>query len=186
LTLTLEKEEATMTMFIRTEEDGSHSQINTSEIVKVWDETDEIGAITAVTGKLRDGKKVQFGMSAEIIADMCCPMLPAQPGFELLRAKHTDDEETFYCLRQPIIGWRIDPYQERGSVRPVVLEHITCEPGLNRVIKCPDGRLIDPWAFHDSDPCYYDDKASWLAKMKAGHEKLKAWKKKQEKDREAA
>ena len=89
---------------------------------------------------MRDGKKVrlQFLLKADLVARAGCPVLPAQPGFELLMVRF---DSTVYdgppYQRQPIIGWRIEPH---GAVPIVIDDDVEEADALNRAIKFWTGK----------------------------------------------
>ena len=54
--------------------------------------------------------------SVEDAAARCWPLIPANPGFELLVAYVEDDGETIFADPTPIIGWRLSHY---GCPEPI-------------------------------------------------------------------
>ena len=95
-------------------------------------------------------------------------VLPAQPKFELLMA-YFDDDDNFYCMRQPIIGWRITP----DGTEPIVIDgYYFTEKNKNmHGIKCPDGQVLA--AYEDDDN--FSDEVAWMAEMEASHKRGKEW-----------
>jgi hypothetical protein len=150
-------------MFLETRERQPNGQmicgyVNSSEIVRILDEGE------AAVAELRDGKSVTLAVEAHVAARATCPIIPAQPGFELLTAWFPPRPECgeLSFTRAPIIGWRVKPSDfEPEPLVPVREQGSTLGWNRRAAIKYPDGLI------HELDgPLDYADEAAWQAEMK--------------------
>jgi hypothetical protein len=151
-----------MTTFITTMR-VSTEVINAADIVKVREE-----ATSSVRGRktvayLRDGETFEVMPGAEGIANACCPVIAAQPGFEFLEAWFDEETNTAACWRVPIIAWRVLVF---GEPEPVTPEDN--EMSSDTAIRYPNGMLTVPWDRN------YDTEQEWLDAMTVVFQSKKA------------
>jgi hypothetical protein len=112
--------------------------------------------------ELRDGtagRARQPALDPSELARMMCPVIPAQPGFELLRLY--EDEYGVEVMRSPVLGWRIEQY----GVTPIGIEMNDSECGT---IKLPDGRVMEV------ESCVHASEEEWVTHERAAKAKRQA------------
>lgn len=80
-------------------------------------------------------------------------VIPANPGFWVLEY-HGQDEYGHNITRNPVIAWRVYPY-ENSSVEPITVDE-QCNPG-ETIVLYPDGRVVHP-SFSE-----YENEQDWIA-----------------------
>lgn len=108
---------------------------------------------------LQDGREITVDdEDIDRIVRQSTPVVPALPGFSLLTFSYQpgDDEPGPWVHREPIIGWRDNPY---GGLDPVVIDYDFTEMEHRHAILEPGGRI------QASDRGYVHE-ANWIADMK--------------------
>ena len=77
------------------------------------------GAEAATVATLRDGSTVEFWQDTDRISTMLDPVIPAQPGFELLRI-WLGENGLVEVIADSVIAWRINAY----GVTPITVHGI--------------------------------------------------------------
>ncbi len=102
----------------------------------------------------------------DLIVRQFAPIVPAQPGFELLSFGYDphDDEPGPWIHRELIIGWRNAEY---GGLDPVVIDYDFDEMEDRHAILRPDGKV-------QTGESWFDTEEEWVASMKAAADEERA------------
>jgi hypothetical protein len=90
------------------------------------------GVEAATVAKLRDGSTVEFWQDTDRISSMLDPVIPAQPGFELLRV-WLGENGLVEVIADSVIAWRVNAY----GVTPITVHGFD----EDSAIKQPTGRV---------------------------------------------
>jgi len=152
------KIEQTKMRFLRT---TTGALINTNYIVHVEPEKPVKGvAAPLATGSiatLADGEKAGFFSSIDDIEKALQTVVPAGPGFMLLRLV-LDAPEEKEIQRLPVVAWRIDQYS--AVAHPVVCEDVSDMTSFD--VLQPTGEVVN-----GRDGVVYANEADWLADARA-------------------